>query len=106
MAHFERYVCKNEDVFPGRPPRRRRRRIIGERADPRGSAAAPPSAEATGAVPPQITSGEGAAAPSFFMRGQYHFLIYVYLAFRRTGRYSPFEMKNFAIADNFLRASI
>lgn len=51
----------------------------------------PPSAEATGAVPPQITSGEGAAAPSFFMRGQYHFLIYVSLAFRRAGVYSPAE---------------
>ena len=104
MAHFERYVCKNEDVFPGRPPSEARR-IIGEHAVPRGGAAAPVCGSGGGAVPPQITSGEGAAAPSFFMRGQYHFLIYVYLAFRRTGRYSPFEMKNFAIADNFLRDS-
>ena len=72
----------------------------------RAEALPPPSAEAAGGgADADYVRGRG-AAPSFFMRGQYHFLIYVYLAFRRTGRYSPFEMKNFAIADNFLRASI
>ena len=66
-----------------------------------------PSAEAAGGVRRRRRLRQGKGRRSFFfMRGQYHFLIYVYLAFRRTGVYSPFEMKNFAIADNFLRASI
>lgn len=76
MAHFERYVCKNEDVFPGRPPSEARR-IIGEHAVPRGGAAAPVCGSGGGAVPPQITSGEGAPLLLFYARAVSFFDIFV-----------------------------